>query len=147
VVPIVALREERVNAASASPDGVAAFGLTRAFRRVTAEHTGCIIRTVNALVTSRRQELFALCRRYRVQRLELFGSATGEGYRADSSDLDFLVEFQPLRSGEYFDTYFGLREALEQLFAHPVDLVMVSAIRNPYFLEAANRTRQVLYAA
>lgn len=89
-----------------------------------------------------------LCHRYRVRRLELIGSAVeGEKFDAEHSDLDFLVEFQPLKPGEYADTYFGLLEALENLFARHVDLVMVRAVKNPYFLEAINESRKVLYAA
>ena len=83
-----------------------------------------------------------------VRRLELFGSAaTGDGFRDGESDLDFLVEFLPLEPGTHADAYFGLLAALEDLLQRPVDLVMVRAIGNPYFLESVNRTRQVLYAA
>ncbi len=89
-----------------------------------------------------------LCSKYRVKRLEIFGSAlSGENFDPEKSDLDFLVEFLPLKPGEYADTYFGLLEALENLFARRVDLVMVRAVKNPYFLEAINKNRKVLYAA
>lgn len=88
------------------------------------------------------------CVQYRVRRLELFGSAIDdENFDPEESDLDFLVEFQPLKPGEYADTYFGLLEALETLFNRHVDLVMVRAVKNPYFLEAINKNRKVLYAA
>lgn len=94
-----------------------------------------------------RSEIEALCRRFGVSRLELFGSAaTGQGQPA-ASDLDFLVEFQPLPPGCYADAYFGLLEALESLFARPVDLVIASAIKNPYFRESVERTKKLLYAA
>jgi len=33
------------------------------------------------------------------------------------------------------------------LFQRPIDLVMVSAIKNPYFLEAIASSRMVLYDA
>ena len=92
-------------------------------------------------------ELERLCRQYRVQRLDLFGSAAAGTYRQGESDLDFLVEFEPLPPGAYADTYFGLLEALERLFGQPVDLVVDSAIRNPYFRESVERTRAPLYAA
>jgi hypothetical protein len=83
-----------------------------------------------------------------VRRLEVFGSAlTEESFHSQRSDIDFLVEFLPLKQGEYADTYFGLLEALEELFVTHVDLVMVGAIKNPYFLESVNRNRTVLYAA
>jgi predicted nucleotidyltransferase len=88
----------------------------------------------------------ALCRRFHVQRLDLFGSvAAGEDHAG--SDFDFLVEFGPLPAGGYADAYFGLREELETLLGAPVDLVVASAIRNPYFRRAVEDTRAQLYAA
>ena len=57
------------------------------------------------------------------------------------------MEFLPLEPGHYADTYFGFWESLQALFGRPVDLVMTRAIKNPYFLEAVNETRTVLYAA
>ncbi len=100
------------------------------------------------LIEDNREVLKELCTKYRVQRLEVFGSAlTGKNFDAETSDLDFLVEFLPLKTGEYADTYFGLLEALESLFNRRIDLIMVRAVRNPYFLEAINKSRRVLYAA
>jgi len=61
--------------------------------------------------------------------------------------LDFLVEFLPLEPGRYADAYFGLKEELETLFDRDVDLVMESAVVNPYFREELDRTRTALYAA
>jgi hypothetical protein len=49
--------------------------------------------------------------------------------------------------GHHADAYFGLRESLEALFGRSVDLVMTRAIRHPYFLEAIEPTRTLLYAA
>jgi uncharacterized protein len=100
------------------------------------------------LIEERREPLLQLCQRYRVERLELFGSAAAEdSFDPQTSDLDFLVEFQPLRPGEHADSYFGLLEELEALFQRPVDLVMTRAIKNPYFLQKVNQCRTVLYAA
>jgi hypothetical protein len=82
-----------------------------------------------------------------VHRLELFGSAAGDIFDEGRSDVDFLVDFEPLADGEYADAYFGLLEALSVLLARPVDLVMTRAIRNRYFLEAIESTRTLLYAA
>jgi uncharacterized protein len=95
----------------------------------------------------KREEIAELCRRHRVRRLALFGSAVGEGFDPERSDLDFLVEFKPLPPGTYADTYFGLLEALQQLFGRPVDLVDDSAIKNPYFRESVERSQALLYAA
>ncbi len=102
---------------------------------------------MDSSVAERRDEIADLCRRYRVHRLELFGSAVGEGFDPQQSDADFLVEFETLAEGEYANAYFGLRESLESLLSRPVDLVMTSAIRNPYFLQAIESTRTLFYAA
>ncbi len=99
-----------------------------------------------SIVEERVDELQQLCIRYRVLRLDLFGSAATGNHHGES-DLDFLVEFQTLPSGEYADAYFGLLEALELLFGHPVDLVVDSAIKNPFFRQRVDETRTLLYAA
>lgn len=99
------------------------------------------------LVSERRPEIDELCRRHRVQRLELFGSAAGDQFDPERSDVDFLVEFQPLAEGERADAYFGLREGLESLLQRPIDLVMSRAIRNRFFLQAIEPTRVVMYAS
>lgn len=58
------------------------------------------------------------------------------------------MEFEAGATGAgYADRYFGLLEGLEQLFGRPVDLVVASAIRNPYFRESVERTKALLYAA
>ncbi len=95
----------------------------------------------------KREQIAELCRRHRVRRLALFGSAVGEEFDPERSDLDFLVEFEPLPPGTYADTYFGLLEALQQLFGRSVDLVDDSAIKNPYFRESVERSQALLYAA
>ena len=103
--------------------------------------------SLDALVHAKRDELEALCRRFGARRLELFGSATGDQFNPTTSDLDFLVEFEPSAAGGPADRYFGLLEALQTLYGRPVDLVDLSAIRNPYFLEAIEKSRIVLHAA
>jgi predicted nucleotidyltransferase len=94
-----------------------------------------------------REALERLCREFRVRRLELFGSAATGMDRPGESDFDFLVEFEPLRPGEYADAYFGLLAGLEDLFSRPIDLVMASAIKNPYFRQSVNETKVLVYAA
>ena len=98
-------------------------------------------------IIEHRREIEEICRRYRVRRLELFGSATSDSFDPQRSDVDLLVEFEPLADGEHADAYFGLKESLASLLARPVDLVMTNAIRNRYFLEAIEPTRTLLYAA
>lgn len=99
------------------------------------------------LVEEKQKNLIAVCRRFGVRKIELFGSAAGEGFDAETSDLDFLVTFDDVGPGRYADSYFGLLEALEGLFQRRVDLVVSSVVQNPYFLEEIAKTRILLYAA
>ncbi len=100
-------------------------------------------------VADNQDAISELCTRFGVQRLELFGSAaSGEGFDPQKSDLDFIVEFRPDQDlGPWLQNYFAFRDALSQLFGSPVDLVMSAAMKNPYFIREANRTRRLLYGA
>ncbi len=101
---------------------------------------------MNRLIEEKRQELEHVYRRHRVHRIELFGSATGPGFDLAHSDLDFVVTFHELGFDQYADTYFGLLEDLQALFQRPVDLVIASTIENPYFRQAVESTRTLVYA-
>jgi len=100
-----------------------------------------------ALIDSHRAEIADICARFGVRTLELFGSAASGAFDAARSDLDFLVEFDGARPLKPLEQYFGLKEALEALFARPVDLVEAGASSNRYFLESVNKSRRLLYAA
>ena len=63
------------------------------------------------------------------------------------SDVDFLVEFETLPDGTYADAYVGLPESLETLLQRPVDLVVTTAITNPYFRQSIDETKTLVYAA
>jgi uncharacterized protein len=89
----------------------------------------------------------ALCRQRRVQRLDLFGSAARDDFDPATSDLDFLVEFEHLPPVEHAKCFFGLLDALKQLFGRPVDLVEPGPIRNPYLRESIERAREALNEA
>jgi uncharacterized protein len=84
-----------------------------------------------------------LCEKYRVARLEIFGSVLTERF-TPISDVDFLVWFQPMPPIEAAEAYFGLWFGLEDLLAKKVDLVMANAIQNPYFDPGQ---KKLLYAA
>jgi predicted nucleotidyltransferase len=102
---------------------------------------------MSTLPNSRNTDLTALCQRYGVKRLELFGSANTPAFDPQHSDFDFLVEFAPDNQQDLFHRYFGLNEDLERLFGRKVDLVMVGAMKNPYFMDSVDRTRRLVYAA
>ncbi|HWE85725.1 MAG TPA: nucleotidyltransferase domain-containing protein [Terracidiphilus sp.] len=98
-------------------------------------------------IAGKETDLARLCREYHVRTLELFGSAAGSAFDPERSDLDFLVEFESLAPADYATAFFALKHALEQLFGRPVDLVVSSAIRNPYFRQSVEQSKALLYAA
>jgi len=98
------------------------------------------------LVEQHRQQIADLCRKYGVRKLDLFGSAAGGDFHPGTSDLDFFFEFDA-NPAALADRFFGLMEDLEKLLGCKVDLVSSQDVRNPYFLQVANRHRITLYAA
>ena len=63
-------------------------------------------------------------RGYGVKRLGLFGSCA-RGEATETSDLDFVVEFER----KSFDAYMDVKAYLEELFNRPVDLVLADAVK------------------
>jgi len=99
------------------------------------------------LIEQHHDQLVALCRKYDVHRLDLFGSALRDDFDASNSDLDFVVQFSNFTILNAADRYLGLMIDLEDLFGRKVDLVSYRAIKNPYFKQVVDRTRVNLYAA
>ena len=102
---------------------------------------------MNLVISVHQSELAKLCQEFHVRRLELFGSAASDAFNPERSDLDFLVEFEPLSDGAYATAFLGFKEELEGLFGRSVDLVVGSAIRNPYFRQSVEQGKALLYAA
>ena len=87
------------------------------------------------------------CRRHHVARLDVFGSVLRSDYRPGESDIDLLVEFQPLDPATLYKAYFALLNELRIGLASRVDLVMADAVRNPYVKQSIETSRQQIYAA
>lgn len=100
-----------------------------------------------AQIEQHRPELLALCRKYGVRRLDVFGSATRSDFDPGRSDIDFVVEFDDFTVENAADRFLGLMVDLEDLLGRPIDLVSYRAIRNPYFKRVVDETRVPLYAA
>lgn len=98
------------------------------------------------VLNSKRDEIAAPCERHAALRLEAFGSAVRDDFVVGRSDIDLLVEFEPLESYALVDAYFGLLDELRSILGD-VDLVMVGAVKNPYIARAIDREKQLLYAA
>lgn len=100
--------------------------------------------TVIQIIDDKRLDLIDLCRTYRVRRLDVFGSAARGTFRPESSDLDFIAQFEGTRDADYAERFYYFAEALERVFGRRVDLLTEPMIRNPYFREAVEETRQTV---
>jgi hypothetical protein len=78
-------------------------------------------------IAEKREALAALCRRFGVRRLEVFGSAArGTDFDARRSDADFLVSFSPQAAD--LSHFIDFKEALEALLGRSVDHVEREAL-------------------
>jgi hypothetical protein len=98
------------------------------------------------ILDAHRTEIARICRRQRVSRLSVFGSAA-RGEDDPASDVDLLVEFSPMAPADRADAFFGLQADLERLLGRTVDLLEESAVANPYLERAIARDRTVVYEA
>jgi predicted nucleotidyltransferase len=89
-------------------------------------------------------QLAALCRRYHVRELALFGSVLRDDFRPDS-DIDVLVEFEPGAPIGLLE-YVGLQNALADLIGRNVDLVEKAGLKRLIRDSVINSAR-LLYAA
>jgi len=89
-------------------------------------------------------KLAAVCRRYRVRELSVFGSAARGEMRADS-DVDLLVEFLPDAKVDLFD-YSGLMLELTELVGRKVDLVSKTGLK-PLIRDSVLKEARAVYAA
>lgn len=96
-----------------------------------------------------RPALEALCARYNVERLWVFGSATGREFDPARSDLDFLAQFGAVpKESNAFGQLVHFILAIEGLFTRSIHLTPwgEGSGRNPYFRESVERTRKEIYA-
>jgi uncharacterized protein len=104
-------------------------------------------RAMTHVLEGHRQALADLCKKYRVRRLDVFGSAARGDFDEEASDVDLLVEFDDMPHADRADAYLGFLTAVEALLGRRIDLVEVSAVRNPYLLRGIEESRELVYAA
>jgi len=93
-----------------------------------------------------RSKLVALCRKYYVRRLGLFGSAA-RGELGPESDIDLLVEFKAGKAPSFWADP-EMREAFGALFGgRRVNLAPPEVLENPYRRKSILRDLNVLYEA
>ena len=78
------------------------------------------------LVEANREEILAAARRHRGRSVSVFGSVA-RGNENESSDIDFLVEFEP---GSTLFDLLHLGDELEHLLDVPVDVVSAGGLKD-----------------
>jgi predicted nucleotidyltransferase len=96
------------------------------------------------LIEEYSKEIAHLCKSHQVKSLYAFGSILTEHFNSES-DVDLVVDFQPLNILDYGDNYYNLKFSLEDIFKRSVDLLEEKAIRNPYFLKTLNQNKKLIY--
>ena len=91
--------------------------------------------------------LQALCRRFGVQQMYLFGSAATPQFDVARSDADVLVQLLPVAPLVEGETLFRLWNELETLLHRRVDLLTPDSLQSPFLRAEINRTKQLIYNA
>ncbi len=100
------------------------------------------------LIEMNIDKIIALCRKYKVAKLWVFGSILTSRF-SDKSDVDFSVNFDSERINreglDWADIFFDFLHELEQLFDRKIDLVCDDAVSNPYFRNELDATKRLIY--
>ena len=89
-------------------------------------------------------DISKLCETHKVKTLYAFGSVLTSKFNM-KSDIDLIVDFQPLDVLDYADNYFNLKFSLEKILQRSIDLLEDKAIKNPYFRQTVNQQKQLIY--
>ena len=95
-----------------------------------------------------REGLDAVCRKWQIAELALFGSTADDTF-TDESDVDLLVTFKPEARIGLFE-HMKIQEELEAVFGRKVDLVVRRAVeqsRNWIRRKAILESARMIYAA
>ena len=102
---------------------------------------------MTALLENHKEAIAELCRKYSVQRLFAFGSAIRDDFRPGESDVDLLVEFDPIGGHAKFHAYFEMLDELQRVLGTRVDLVMSGAVRNAIIAREIEKTKRIIYGS
>ena len=100
---------------------------------------------VAAIIEQNKDEIAELCKKHRVKRLDVFGSATTNAFDERSSDVDFIVTFENPEEGILY-RYLNLADDLERLLKRKVDLLTERSVGSAEFRSEVERQRTPIYA-
>lgn len=98
------------------------------------------------LIEINMDRIIALCKKYKVKNLWVFGSILTTRF-SDESDVDFSVNFDRprLKETEWADNFFDFIYELEHLLQRKIDMVCDDAVKNPYFRKELDATKVLIY--
>ena len=96
------------------------------------------------IIDTYSKDIKRLCLLYHVKTLYAFGSVVSDRL-TNNSDVDFIVDFENIDIKDYADNYFDFKFSLQDILQRPVDLIEEKAINNPYFRQAVNKNRRLVY--
>lgn len=96
------------------------------------------------LLEEHMEEITELCLNHNVKNLYVFGSILTENF-GESSDVDFVIEFEDIDPLDYMDNYFEIKYKLEALLNRKIDLLEAQSIDNPIFMQVLDRTKELIY--
>lgn len=93
-------------------------------------------------------KIIALCKKYKVAKLWVFGSIL-TGRFNDDSDVDFSMNFDRETINreklDYADLFFDFLNELREVMGRKVDIVFDDYITNPYFKKELDSTKRLIY--
>lgn len=96
------------------------------------------------LIENNIQMIIDLCKKYKVNKLFVFGSILTNRFN-ETSDIDMVVDFDRIDLMDYADNYFDLKSSLQDLLGREVDLLEEKGIRNPILKKNIDNTKQLVY--
>lgn len=98
------------------------------------------------LIELNMDKIVALCKKYKVAKLWVFGSILTSRFN-DDSDVDLSVSFDKSRIDilDYADNYFDFVDDLKKLFQRNVDLVFDDSVKNRIFRKELDATKVLIY--
>lgn len=100
------------------------------------------------LIEMNIDRIAALCQKYKVAKLWVFGSILTPRFNKNS-DIDFSVNFDSetidSQGLDWADIFFDFMHELESLMGRPIDLVCDDAVTNKIFRKELDSTKQLIY--
>lgn len=100
------------------------------------------------LIEMNMDKIIALCKKYKVAKLWVFGSILTDRF-TDQSDIDFSVNFDAesinRENLDWADIFFDFIAELRNVVGRDIDMVCDDAVQNPYFRKELDSTKQLIY--